>query len=366
METDIAIIGGGIAGLSVAAWLAPHADVVVLEAEETLGYHTTGRSAALYTECHGAGPLRLLAKASREHLVSGEHLATSRPVLFVTPPGCEERLTALLNRFSALVPNLVRFSPAEVEKACGAFEVGSTAGGVLEPDSLDLDVDGIQTSYTKAVRANGRKIITKARVQTMTRRRDRWQIIAGERTITARIVVNAAGAWGDRVAVLAGVAPLGLMPMLRSVFTFTTTHAVRDWPFIVDADEQWYFKPEGPNLLGSAASEISSEPLDARAPEIDVALGIQRVTEHTNLSIRSPRTTWAGLRTFTPDRIPAVGFDPVVPSFFWLVGQGGDGIMTSPALGELAASLILTNEMPERIGAFGVTRESLAPDRLRS
>lgn len=365
METEIAIIGGGIAGLSIAAWLAPHTDVTLLEAEDTLGYHTTGRSAALYTECHGAGPLRLLAKASREYLVSGEHLSTSRPVMFVSPPGCEERLTDLLGRFSPLVPNLERLSPAQVSETCGAFAVDGTAGGVLEPDSLDLDVDGIQTSYTKTIRANRGIILTKARVQTIAHTRNLWQIVAGEHHVSARIVVNAAGAWGDRVAVMAGVAPLGLTPKLRSVFIFTTTHTTNRWPFVVDADEQWYFKPEGPNLLGSAASELPSEPLDARAPEIDIALGIQRVTEHTNLSIRSPRTTWAGLRTFTKDRVPAVGFDPDAPNFFWLVGQGGDGIMTSPALGELAASLVLSEGIPQRIGAFGVTGAALAPDRFR-
>jgi D-arginine dehydrogenase len=183
--------------------------------------------------------------------------------------------------------------------------------------------------------------------------------------IDARVVVNAAGAWADQVAVLAGIAPIGLTPLLRSVFTFNAGTESAFWPLVVDAREQWYFKPEGPNVLGSGASELPSDPVDARPPEIDVALGIEKINSATTLAIRSVRNTWAGLRTFAPDRIPVVGLDPISPGFFWLAGQGGYGIKTSPALGELAASLILTDTVPDVISAFGITRESLSPERLR-
>jgi D-arginine dehydrogenase len=183
--------------------------------------------------------------------------------------------------------------------------------------------------------------------------------------IDARIVVNAAGAWADQIADLAGVDKIGLTPLLRSVFTFYVGAESVTWPLVVDAGEQWYFKPEGPNVLGSGASELPSDPVDARPPEIDVALGIEKINTATTLSIRSVRNTWAGLRTFASDRIPVVGFDRTAPGFFWLAGQGGYGIKTSPALGELAASLILTDTIPATVSAFGVTRESLAPERLR-
>ena len=365
MDVDVAVIGGGIAGLAIAAWLAPHRDVVVLEAEETLGYHTTGRSAALYTECYGADPIRSLARASKEYLLSGKGLVEPRPVLFVARPGRTRQLAALHEESLLQVPTVQRLTAAEVHEMCGAFAVEGTDGALLEPDSLELDVDAIQTSYVRTIRRSGGTILTRTQVDAIRRSRDGWWVTGNGTTLSSRVVVNAAGAWGDQLAATAGVAPLSLLPLLRSVFTFTSTHLTTQWPFVVDVDEQWYFKPEGPNLLGSAASQLFSEPHDARAPEIDVALGIERINAATDLAIRSVRTTWAGLRTFTADRIPAVGFDPDAPDFFWLVGQGGSGIMTSPAIGELAASLILSDTIPQRIAAYGVPRESLDPRRLR-
>ncbi len=365
MDIDVAIVGGGIAGLSAGAWLAPQCEVVVLEAESTLGYHATGRSAAAYTECYGAEAIRRLAQASREYLVSGDDLATPRPVMFVAQPGSFDRLTDVYETYSPLVPTLERLSPSQVADVCPAFDVGMTAGGVIERDAMDLDVHGLQTSYTRTIRSDGGTIATASRVEAIAYTDGRWQIRAGDLALSARVVVNAAGAWGDTVAAMADVAPLGLSPLLRSVFTFTTTLDARDWPLIVNADVKWYFKPEGPNVLGSAASELPSEPLDAKPPELDIALGIERINEAADFAIRSVRNTWAGLRTFAPDRVPAVGFDPHAPGFFWLVGQGGYGIKTSPAIGELAASLVLSDSVPERIAGFGVTREMLAPDRFR-
>ncbi len=366
MKVDVCVVGGGIAGLSAAAWLAPSSDVVVFETEKTLGYHATGRSAAAYTECYGAEPIRRLAKASRDYLVSEEGLARPLPVMFVAPPDGEGRLAAMYETFGQLVPTLERLSPAEVAQLCSAFEPGATAGAVLEPEAMDLDVNGLQTSYTRDIRANGGTIATSSGVDSIERKGRRWQIVAGELVVSARVIVDAAGAWGDAVAELAGVNPLGLRPLLRSVFTSATTLDTSTWPLVIDGDERWYFKPEGPNVLGSAASELPSQPLDARPPEIDIALGIERINQATNLAIRSVLNTWAGLRTFTADRVPAVGFDAHVPGFFWLVGQGGYGIKTSPALGELAASLILSGSIPPRIAEHGVTRESLAPSRFRS
>jgi D-arginine dehydrogenase len=190
-------------------------------------------------------------------------------------------------------------------------------------------------------------------------------VAAGDLEIEAGTVVNAAGAWGDAVALMAGFDPIGLTPFLRSVFTARIPMPTADWPFIIDANERWYFKPEGPNILGSAASELASEPCDARAPEIDIALGIERVNSLTSLGVRSVVNTWAGLRTFTPDRTPAVGFEGEDSRFLWVVGQGGYGIMTSPALGEIAASLIISGGLPQRMAAFEITQESLSPARFR-
>lgn len=366
MNTDVIIIGGGIAGLSAAAWLAPRCEVVLVEAEDFLGYHTTGRSAALYTECYGDGPIRRLTIASREFLVSGDDLATPRPVLFVGAPDDTDAVQELYDAFSPLVPSLKLVSAADVAELCDAFDPDATSGGVYEPLAMELDVDRIQTAYARTVRSNGGTIFTGSRARAIEYSGSSWSVVAGDHEIDAPVVVNASGAWGDTVAEMAGVAPLDLHPLLRSVFTTRPPMSTAEWPFVVDAREQWYFKPEGPNLLGSAGSELPSAPCDARPPEIDVALGIERINDATKLEIRSVNNTWAGLRTFTPDRVPAVGFDPGHDGFFWLVGQGGYGIMTSPAIGELSASLILTDSVPDRLGTGGITRDSLSPVRLRN
>jgi D-arginine dehydrogenase len=365
MYTDVLVIGGGIAGLSAAAWLAPHSSVTVVEAEPFLGFHTTGRSAALYTECYGDGVIRRLTLASRDFLMSHEGLTESRPVLFVGEPGDSRSLDALEAEFSALVPSLERVSPRQVADLCGAFAPDATSGGVLEPLAMEIDVDALQSLYTRTVRAHGGSIVTDARVGSLRDGVDTWTVQAGGLTIDARTIVNAAGAWGDEIAIMAGLSPIGLTPLLRSVFTASVAMSTAGWPFVIDANERWYFKPEGPNILGSAASEIPVDPCDARAPELDIALGIERVNGLTSLGVRSVMNTWAGLRTFTPDRSPCVGFDPDNPRFLWLVGQGGYGIMTSPALGEVAASLVLNGALPQHIEEFGVSSESLSPVRFR-
>ncbi len=366
MQTDVLIIGGGIAGLSAAAWLSEHVDVVVVEAEDMLGYHTTGRSAALYTECYGDGPVRRLTIASREFLTSGEGLTAPRPVLFVGAPGDDVAVRQLYDEFSSLVPTVELVDAARVAELCDAFEPDGTSGGVYEPLAMEIDVAALQSLYTRTARDRGTVILTGARVQSIERIGSLWVVEAGEHRIEAPVVVDAAGAWGDVVAEMAGIPPLDLRPLLRSVFVTKLPRSPAGWPFVVDAHERWYFKPEGPNLLGTAASELPSFPCDARPPELDVALGIERINAATTLEIRSVLSAWAGLRTFTPDRVPAVGFDPDHEGFFWLVGQGGYGIMTSPALGELSASLIVSGTVPDRMGEIGVNADSLAPGRFRA
>ena len=364
MDADVVVIGGGIAGLSVSAWLAPHCDVALLEAEDTLGYHATGRSAAIFTECLGDEPIRRLTKASRSYLVSQEDLTQPHRVMFVARPGKADQLKAFDSVLSALSPTVERFSPSDVANLCPAFGPDASSGAVVELGAMTIDVHGLQTAYTRTIRGHGGMISLSSRVESLEKKAERWHVVAGDLSISTRVVVNATGAWGDAVAEMAGVPPLGVMPLLRSVFTFATSFDSSAWPLVMDMDYEWYFKPEGPNVLGSGASEILSDPSDVRAPEIDVALGIERINEATSLAIRSVRNTWAGLRTFTPDRLPAVGFDRRNPGFFWLVGQGGSGIKTSPALGELAASLILSDAVPERLAEHGIERGLFDPRRF--
>ena len=367
MDVDIIVIGGGIAGLSAAAFLAERADVVLLEAETTLGYHATGRSAAMYTECYGNASIRRLAMASKTYLVDrDEPLGIERPVLFVAPDDEPDAIGATFDEFRPGVPSLRIVSAQESHEICDALDTSRISGGVLEPHAMELDVHGIEMSYRQTALAGGASIRTDRRVETISTVDRRWRVTAGDTTWEAPVVVNAAGAWGDEIASSAGVAPLGLTPLRRSAFIFDPHRPARDWPLVVDTSEQWYFKPEGPNVLGSAANEIPSDPVDARPDELDIALGIDRINAATDFGIRSIASSWAGLRTFTPDRTPAVGFDPAHEGFFWLVGQGGYGIKTSPALAAITAGLVLDGQLPDEVARHGVTPRDLDPARFRS
>lgn len=366
MKVDIAIVGGGIAGLSCAAAIGPGTSVAIVEAEPTLGYHATGRSAALYTECYGSEVIRRLAKASKDYYTTlNPHLSAVRGLVFPASSGDEDALEKLSDEYTPLVPSFVRISAREVEGACPLLPAGMTAGAMFEPGALDLDVDGLQTSFVRTCRDNGAVFLQGAAVTSIVRNQSSWTLTTEDTTVTCETLVNAAGAWGDEVAMLADVAPLGLSALARSVFTFDPGLDPSAWPLIVDARERWYMKPEGPHMLGSAASEILGEPRDARPDELDIALGIDRLNDATTLDIRSVKNTWAGLRTFTSDRVPAVGMDDNHPGFFWLVGQGGYGIKTSPALGSMAAGLLINDQVPDEVSSFGVTREDLDPQRLR-
>jgi D-arginine dehydrogenase len=365
MNVDVIVIGGGIAGVSAAAFLSERADVVLVETEDALGYHATGRSAALYTECYGPRIIPKLAKASKWFFTStSEPLGVPRGALFVGDETQEATIASLEAEFSPSVPDLQRLSAAETIEQCTALSPHAVVAGLLEPGAMDLDVHGIETAFHRQANTAGAVFKLDHRAQHIEQA-DGWIVEAGGSTYRAPIIVNAAGAWGDEVAQLAGVPPIGLSALKRSVFLTATALRSENWPLVVDADEHWYFRPEGPNVLGSSASEILTPPSDARPDERDIALGIERINEMTTLAIRSVSSTWAGLRTFTPDREPAVGFDPDYPGFFWLVGQGGYGIMTAPALAQVAAGLILDGNVPDDLAAQDLTASLFAPDRFR-
>lgn len=347
MNADVIVIGGGIAGVSAAAALSRRATVVLVEAEGSLNYHASGRSAAMYSECRGSEAIRLLTKESRQFFTDAEEgVTTPRPVLYVAPHDEPDRVASMLAEFQPLLPSLREVGPAEIVDICDAVRPSTVSSGMLEPDAMELDVDLIASAFQREAKVNGVSILLDQRAKAASRASGSWEITTDIDTHTAPVIVNAAGAWGDEVAAAAGAAPLGLTPLKRSVFLFDPQRDVTSWPLLVDTGERWYLKPEGPNVLGSAASEEPYPPMDARPDELDIALGIERISETTDLTIRSVRSSWAGLRTFTSDRTPAVGFDAAVEGFFWLVGQGGSGIKTAPALAEYSASLILDNAVP--------------------
>lgn len=373
-RVDAVVVGGGIAGVSAAHFLAREgATVLVLEREPVLAHHTTGRSAALYMENYGQVAVRRLALASRPFLeappdgLADAELLSPRPALEVGGPGRSEALERRAARGADLVPGIRLLSPGEVVALCPALRVGELSGGVLDPGSMDIDVMALHQAFVRGLRRAGGGVRTAAPVVALDRDDGHWRVRTPDSEVSAAIVVNAAGAWGDHLAGLAGVRPIGLRPLRRTAFTVGVPAGIdaRTWPLVHDLDEGWYFKPEGDGLLCSLADEAPDEPRDPRPRDEDVALALDRINAATTLGLRSVRTAWAGLRTFAPDRTPVVGGEPEVPGFVWVAGLGGVGIMTSPAVGMLAAASALGRPVPEALAACSVEPADYSVERLR-
>ncbi len=330
-RSDVVVIGGGIAGVSVAAELSVNRTVTLLEGEATLAYHTTGRSAALFFGSYGHPDTLPLTRRSLEWF---ENPPTDHPVL--SPRG------ALTVAFSGDLPELeggIPISATEAVERVPVLDGDQLIGAVWEPDAADMDVAAIHQAYVRRLRSNGGEIVTGHRV-THLARDSTWTITTSDGTWEADVVVDAAGAWGDEIAMMAGLRPVGLVPKRRTAFMVTAPQDSERWPLVTDAGHHFYFKPDGTQLLCSPADETPSEPCDARPEDVDIAIAIDRINEATTLGIRSIRSSWAGLRTFAPDGSMVIGPDPDEASFFWLVGQGGTGIQTAPAAAQLAAGLV--------------------------
>jgi len=369
--TEVVVIGGGIAGASAAAHLAPHAPVTLLEMERSLAYHTTGRSAALFVANYGGEGSRPLAHASLPFLEQPPEGSTDVPLLSdrgalwvaaADQLGHLEEVAAegersgagssLVDRDEALrlVPKL---SPRHVE------------AGLYEPSARDIDVAALHQAFVRIARSHGAQIHLSSPVTGINRLNQGWRVSTPDDQIDCRFVVNASGAWGDLVASMAGIEPLGLLPMRRTAFMVPGDQAYSGWPMVVDVDHRFYFRPDGVQLLCSLAEEIPDEPGDVGPEMEDVALAIERINQATTLDIRTVSSQWTGLRTFAPDRDLVIGAEPTAPGFFWLVGQGGTGIMTSPAYGTLLANQVLGDSLPPGLAEAGVDPKTTDPARFR-
>lgn len=376
MQTDYIIVGGGIAGASIGFWLAPHGRVVLLERETQPGYHSTGRSAALFMESYGTPQVRALTMASRAFLETppegfAEHpLLTPRGALMVGGPGQEKMLDEHWAMLRAMSPLARRFDRDETCAFVPVFKPERVCGSVLDPDASDMDVHAIHQGYLRGMRKAGGSLVCDAEATTVRREGNQWLVGTGEQgpVYAAPVLINAAGAWGDRVAALAGVPKVELQPRRRSAFTFSPPEDadISKWPMCVGVDESegWYIKPDAGVLLGSPANADSVDPQDVQPEEMDIALAMHRIEEITSLKIRRPLRTWAGLRSFVRDGDLIGGFAPNHEGFFWLVAQGGYGIQTSAAMGEACAALVRGLPLPERIAGFGLTEAMLSPARL--
>lgn len=372
-QADFLVIGAGIAGASIGYFLAPHGRTVLLEREAQPGYHSTGRSAALFLESYGTPQVRALTAASRAFLQAPPEGFAEHPVLgprgclLVAAPGQEQELQAHWDLLRAMTPHARRLTPEQALELVPVLRPERVIGAVLEPDAMDMDVHAIHQGYLRGLRRAGGGLVCDAEVTALRREGGRWRIATKAGDWEAPVVVNAAGAWCDVVAQMAGVAPIGLQPKRRSAFTFAPPAGVdpRHWPCLISADESWYVKQDAGMLLGSPANADPVPPQDVQPEELDIALAIDRIQEMTTLDIRRPARTWAGLRSFVADGDLVGGFDPAAPGFFWLAAQGGYGIQTSAAMGEACAALARGLALPERIAGFGLTEGMLGPGRLR-
>ena len=369
---DVVILGAGIAGASAAAFLAPQARVVIVEAEAQPGRHATGRSAATFFETYGNAAVRALVRASRAFLLdppdgfAAVPLMTPRAAMFVATPAQLPQLAAL--RTDPAIASVTRV--IDTGDALGRVPIlrpEALAGVVLDESGFDIDVDALLQGFLRRVWVAGAQLVVDAGFEGAIERRDGvWRVQGRDGAIIeAPVLVNAAGAWGDEVARRAGVAAIGLQPLRRTAIIVPAPQGVDAavWPMVIDVQERFYFKPDAGQLLLSPANEDPSPPCDAAPDELDVAIAVDRFETATTHPVRRVLHRWAGLRSFVADRTPVVGFAPDAPGFFWLAGQGGYGIETSPALGALAASLVCGTSLPASLAGHDVDAAALSASR---
>jgi D-arginine dehydrogenase len=364
---DILVIGGGVAGLSAAAMLSEHASVTVLEAEDQIGFHSSGRSATMLHYALGDRLVRALTLASRDFFDSPPAGFTDIPIGRRMPVLIHARDDEL-EELEALDADIAPFATLERLDAGGVHDLcpllnDDARHGIADRNGIRLDPHALLQGYLRLLRANGGELRTNARVASLDRLSGTWNVTteAGE-TYSAPILVNAAGAWADTVARLANVRPLGLEPKRRTIITFDAPSGTQldGLPFAKTVGDELYFAPESGRLFASPMDEVPSDPCDAQPDEYEVALAAHRMEERTVVTVGRIHSRWAGLRSFTPDRRPAAGFAPDGEGFFWLAGQGGFGLQTSPAMARIAEALIAGTPWP----VAEVTAEELSPGRF--
>lgn len=370
---DILIIGAGIAGASLGYRLAGQRQVLLLEREAQPGYHATGRSAAMFMEAYGTPQIQALTRASRAFYEQPPAGFCEHPLL--EPRGClyvaSHEQHDLLE--STYAQNLANGTAVSLLDSAAALELVPSlrgellAGAVHETGAMDLDVHALHQGFLRGLRQAGGELRCNAELVQAYYLDDLWHVeLADGSRLRARVLVNAAGAWADRVAGQCGVGKVGLQPCRRSAFTFPgpAQHDFARWPAVIGVDESFYFKPDAGQLLGSPANADPVEPQDAAPDELDLALGIYNIEAMTTLEIRRPSHSWAGLRSFVADGDLVIGFDPVSPAFFWLAAQGGYGIQSAAGASRLAADLLLGLPLCASLVSQGVEPARLSPARF--
>ena len=365
-QVDVIVIGGGIAGIGAAAMIAGKASVVVLEAESQCGYHASGRSAAIFIPSYGGKEVCELTAASESYYINGNEYSngqsflTDRGMLSLSCADEEDVMSAYLAENSEAL-EIPLDTAIEMVPILDRSRILRAA---FEDSARDIDTDLLIQSWIKLCRSQGGEIETDQSVSSIRHKAGSWQVSAANQTYSAPIVINAAGAWADQVAILAGVSAAGLQPCRRSAALIPAPagHDVSDWPLFGSVSESWYVKPMGGKLMLSPADEDPVEAHDAYAEDMTLLEGIDRYERAVTVAVERVEHNWAGLRTFARDRVPVVGWEPDVPGFFWLAGQGGYGFQTAPAISQLVSKLVLDQALahPEQSLV-----NALSPARLR-
>lgn len=373
MDADFIVVGAGIAGASVAYWLSQSAQVLILEREAQAGYHSTGRSAALFMASYGPPQVRALTCASRAFFTDPpagfcvHPLLTPRGAMVFGGAGQEAALDAHEALVRSASGHAVRLTPEQALARVPVLVAEGLIGAVLEMDAADIDVDALLQGFLRGTRAHGSRILFDAGIERLRRVDGGWEVDAGGATYRAPVLVNAAGAWADAIGAMAGAAPIGLVPKRRSAMLFAppAEMAIAAWPMFMDVAQSFYVKPDAGMLLGSPCNADQVEPHDVLAEELDIAIAIDNIERMTSLRVRRPQHVWAGLRSFVADGELVGGYDADVPGLFWAAAQGGYGIQTAPAAGQLYAALLLGAAPPAAILEWGVEPAALSPGRLR-
>ncbi len=374
---EFIVIGAGIAGASAGYELASHGRVLILEREPVAGHHSTGRSAAVLTENYGNSIIRRLTLATRpflEHPPAGfteNPLVSPRKMMWIAREDQQEELAATLPNSQRLVPSIHPVNSLEACNLCPVLRSEYVSYGIVEPNALDLDVHSIHQGFLGGIRRKGGKIETNSGVTAMSFDRSVWTVQTRAEQYSAPVVVNAAGAWCDVIGDLAEAKPVGLIPKRRTAFIFDGPlfpegKTLDAWPVVIDAQEDFYFKPESGKLLGSPADETPMDPCDAVVDDLDIAVAAERLQIATCMDIRTIKRKWAGLRSFVPDKTPVCGFDRERRGFFWLAGQGGYGIQTSSALARATSELIVNRTLPPDLLEVGLTPADFSPERVQA
>jgi len=375
-ETDFAIIGGGIAGASLAYRLAEALgsgkNIKVFEREDRPGYHSTGRSAAVYTETYGPPVIRALTAGSRPFFdnppdgFASHDLLHPLGLLLAGTESARSQAEKIYADCRALTPNVTFLEGSDITDLVPVLRPAWTAVGVLEPDAMSMDVAALHDGYLRGFKAMGGEIIVDAEILGLNSSLNGWDIETKAGRWKAQTVINAAGAWADEVVSLAQLSPLGLQPKRRTAIVFQSPDDLpdTDWPMVNDVDETFYFKPDAGRILASPEEETPMPACDVQPDELDIAITVDRLQQATTFDIKRIDNKWAGLRSFFSDGVPCAGFDSANSGFFWLAGQGGYGITTSDAMARVSTALLLGKDTPADLVDIGVDISELNPGRF--